>query len=168
VDNSAEAGADAGSDLAIFRYDDAGNFLSTPFKIIRATGEVQMSGAVRPAGGVNVSASGSYSLAGSGSPEGVVTATVGSTFMRTNGGAVTSFYVKESGSGNTGWSAPYTTGNDINLSSGKVFKVNGTQVVGAQGAAVADASGGVVIDAEARTALNDLLAKLRTHGLIAT
>ena len=45
---------------------------------------------------------------------------------------------------------------------------DGTQVVGAQGAAVADASGGVVIDAEARTALNSLLARLRTHGLIAT
>lgn len=42
---------------------------------------------------------------GSGSPEGVVTAPVGSTFHRTNGGAGTCFYVKESGSGNTGWVA---------------------------------------------------------------
>ncbi len=40
---------------------------------------------------------------GSGSPEGVVTAPVGSTFHRTDGGAGTSFYVKESGTGNTGW-----------------------------------------------------------------
>ena len=38
----------------------------------------------------------------------------------------------------------------------------------AQPAAVTDAAGGVTIDAEARTALNDLLAKLRTLGLIAT
>ena len=45
---------------------------------------------------------------------------------------------------------------------------DGTKVVGAQGAAVADASGGAIIDAEARTALNALLARLRTHGLIAT
>jgi hypothetical protein len=48
------------------------------------------------------------------------------------------------------------------------YRVNSTKVVGAQGAAVADASGGGVIDAEARTALNTLLARLRTHGLIAT
>lgn len=48
------------------------------------------------------------------------------------------------------------------------YQVDGTKVVGNQAAAIADASGGVVIDAEARTALNDLLAKLRTHGLIAT
>jgi hypothetical protein len=43
--------------------------------------------------------------AGSGSPEGVITAGVGSTYRRTDGGASTSFYVKESGSGNTGWVA---------------------------------------------------------------
>lgn len=42
---------------------------------------------------------------GSGSPEGVVTAGIGSTYRRTNGGAGTSFYVKESGTGNTGWVA---------------------------------------------------------------
>ncbi len=48
------------------------------------------------------------------------------------------------------------------------FKVGGTQVVGSQGAAVADAAGGVVIDLEARAALNALLARLRTHGIIAT
>lgn len=46
---------------------------------------------------------GVYDFAGSGSPEGVVTANVGSTFRRTDGGAGTSFYVKESGTGNTGW-----------------------------------------------------------------
>lgn len=40
---------------------------------------------------------------GSGSPEGAVTAPVSSIFLRTNGGANTTFYVKESGSGNTGW-----------------------------------------------------------------
>lgn len=42
---------------------------------------------------------------GSGSPEGVVTAGIGSTYRRTDGGAGTSFYVKESGTGNTGWVA---------------------------------------------------------------
>lgn len=44
-------------------------------------------------------------IAGSGSPEGAVTAKIGSIYMRTDGGAVTSLYVKESGTGNTGWAA---------------------------------------------------------------
>lgn len=43
--------------------------------------------------------------AGTGSPETVVTAPVGSLFLRTNGGAATTLYVKESGAGNTGWIA---------------------------------------------------------------
>jgi len=42
-------------------------------------------------------------LAGSGTPEGSATAPVGSTYQRTDGGSGTSFYVKESGTGNTGW-----------------------------------------------------------------
>lgn len=40
---------------------------------------------------------------GTGSPESVVTAPVGSMFLRTNGGAGTTLYIKESGAGNTGW-----------------------------------------------------------------
>ena len=42
---------------------------------------------------------------GTGSPEGVVTARIGSFYSRADGGAATSFYVKESGTGNTGWVA---------------------------------------------------------------
>lgn len=42
---------------------------------------------------------------GTGSPEGVVTAPVGSLYTRTDGGAGTTLYVKESGTGNTGWVA---------------------------------------------------------------
>lgn len=38
-----------------------------------------------------------------GSPEGVYAAGVGSLYHRTNGGANTTLYVKESGTGNTGW-----------------------------------------------------------------
>lgn len=40
---------------------------------------------------------------GAGSPEGVVTAPIGSIYSRSDGGLLTSFYVKESGAGNTGW-----------------------------------------------------------------
>lgn len=42
---------------------------------------------------------------GIGSPEGVYPAAIGSLFLRSNGGAGTSMYVKESGAGNTGWVA---------------------------------------------------------------
>ena len=42
---------------------------------------------------------------GAGSPEGVLTASIGSLFTRTDGGAGTTLYVKESGAGNTGWVA---------------------------------------------------------------
>lgn len=43
---------------------------------------------------------------GDGSPEGVVSAATGSTYHRRDGGAGTSFYVKETGSsGNAGWTA---------------------------------------------------------------
>lgn len=42
---------------------------------------------------------------GTGTPEGAVTATVGTLFLRTDGGAGSTLYVKESGSGNTGWAA---------------------------------------------------------------
>ena len=42
---------------------------------------------------------------GSDTPEGAITAPVGSIFHRTNGGAGTCLYVKETGTGNTGWAA---------------------------------------------------------------
>lgn len=42
---------------------------------------------------------------GLGSPEGVVTAGKGSMFLRIDGPAETTMYVKEAGSGNTGWTA---------------------------------------------------------------
>lgn len=48
------------------------------------------------------------------------------------------------------------------------YKVNGVQVVTDQQSAIPDATGGATVDAEARTAINDLLAALRIHGLIDT
>lgn len=44
-------------------------------------------------------------LTGYGTPQGNIAAGVGSTYRRIDGGANTSFYVKESGSGLTGWVA---------------------------------------------------------------
>lgn len=48
-------------------------------------------------------------LGGSATPEGAVTAPVGSVYFRSGGGAGTVLYMKETGSGNTGWVA-YTSG----------------------------------------------------------
>jgi len=42
---------------------------------------------------------------GYGTPEGSVTANVGAIYMRKDGGANTSIYIKESGTGATGWTA---------------------------------------------------------------
>jgi hypothetical protein len=42
---------------------------------------------------------------GTGSPESVVTAGIGSLYLRTDGGTGTAAYVKETGAGNTGWKA---------------------------------------------------------------
>lgn len=42
---------------------------------------------------------------GAGTPEGVVTAPVGTLYLRTDGGAATTLYVKETGAGAVGWVA---------------------------------------------------------------
>jgi hypothetical protein len=48
---------------------------------------------------------GPQTMAGNGTPESVFTARVGSIYMRANGVAGTAAYVKETGTGNTGWDA---------------------------------------------------------------
>lgn len=66
---------------------------------------------------------------GSNSPEGAITAPVGSTYRRTNGTANATFYVKESGTGNTGWTA-YGNGTvtSVALSAPSEFSVSGSPV----------------------------------------
>lgn len=49
--------------------------------------------------------SGVRDFVGAGTPEAVVTAPIGSTYLNTSGGASTTLYVKTSGTGNTGWTA---------------------------------------------------------------
>ncbi len=44
-------------------------------------------------------------MCGAGAPEGSVTGVVGNIYLRSDGGANTTLYVKESGTGNTGWVA---------------------------------------------------------------
>jgi hypothetical protein len=62
----------------------------------------------RPPGGSTVGAitiGGVSFSSGSGSPEGVLTAVVGSVYLRLDGSTSTTLYVKTSGTGNTGWTA---------------------------------------------------------------
>lgn len=65
---------------------------------------------------------------GTGSPEGVVTATVGSLFSRQDGGAGTSLYVKQTGSGNTGWSAINPTAPAVQQSSTTTLSADQTLI----------------------------------------
>jgi len=94
---------------------------------------------------------------GTGSPEGAVTAPLGSIFLRTDGGVGTSLYYKGTGSGNTGWEAvaagggsqtPWTSAIDadgyplqnvgaINGQSGDDVEISGSnEGVGVQGGGV--------------------------------
>ena len=55
--------------------------------------------------GLRIGAAGPTLTTGTGSPEGVVTAPIGSLYLNLSGGASTTLYVKTSGTGNTGWTA---------------------------------------------------------------
>lgn len=67
---------------------------------ITAGADIEVTTSIRVGGG-----SGPQILTGAGDPEASVTAPVGSVYLRTGGGAGTTFYVKETGVGNTGWDA---------------------------------------------------------------
>lgn len=79
--------------------------------VLGLTGSVfaQGSGIVN-IGKVEFGTGGPFDSAGAGSPEGVLSAPVGSIYRRTNGGAGTVLYVKESGTGATGWVAYSASG----------------------------------------------------------
>lgn len=66
---------------------------------------VDLAGSITYASIVDKPAALGFIYSGTGTPEGAVTAPVGSMFLRTDGGAGTTLYVKESGAGDTGWIA---------------------------------------------------------------
>jgi hypothetical protein len=88
---------------------------NTPDLFIPQGGYVSLSSVVTGAGTLTKSIanitevrpgpSGVIWTSGAGTPEGVVAASRGSIFTRTDGGAGTTLYIKESGTGNTGWAA---------------------------------------------------------------
>jgi len=49
---------------------------------------------------------------------------------------------------------------------GNSLLIGGEQVVGARSAAISAPTGGATVDAEARTAVGEILAAMRAHGLI--
>lgn len=67
-------------------------------------------------------------LYGTGSPESVIAAPIGSLFLRTDGSTGTTLYVKESGTGNTGW-VTTTTIAIAGLTTGTVPKASGASTL---------------------------------------
>ena len=68
----------------------------------------------------------------------------------------------------TGSSAVYNNGAwEVGSLRGSQVMVDGQKVVGSRGAAIASPTGGATADAEARTAIGQILAAMREHGLIA-
>jgi hypothetical protein len=58
-------------------------------------------------------------LRGTGSPEGAVAGAVGSVYLRTDGGAGTTIYFKESGGGTSGWVRRDTFTDGLSITDGK-------------------------------------------------
>ena len=87
--------------------------MTTPLGAVRYDGNFVWGGANPDNPNVMLGSSGYITLqngsvgwyTGTGSPEGVVTAKIGSFYSRQDGGANSAFYVKESGAGNIGWVA---------------------------------------------------------------
>lgn len=99
--NEVEGGGNAGSNFAITAYDNTGP-LSTPLKITRSTGKVNL-GSVGATAGLELGSSGPRMMSGTGSPEGSVTAPVGSIWFQTDSTVGVTHWRKASGTGNTGW-----------------------------------------------------------------
>lgn len=70
---------------------------------------------------------------------------------------------------NSGVRAEYRAGSwTIGTVRANSLSIGGVQVVAGQAAAIASPSGGTSVDSAARTAIDQILAALRQHGLIAT
>jgi hypothetical protein len=84
--------------------------------------------------------------AGSGSPEGAVTAEIGSLYSRTDGGTDTAVYRKESGSGNTGWVAVAAGGGSGNVATDAIWDAKGDLAAGTGANTAAKLSGAGITD----------------------
>ncbi len=111
---AAESGSDAGANFEINRYSDGDVLLGRALGIVRATGKVTVD-AVGASAGLEYGSSGPRDMVGTGSPEGVVTAPVGSTWRDTAATAGAIKWIKASGTGNTGWVVEYGDTGQRNL-----------------------------------------------------
>lgn len=106
ANTAAESGGDTGSNFVINRHDDSGANIGTPLAFARSTGKVTF-GDVGASAGLELGSSGPRIMSGTGSPEGVVTAPVGSQWADTAATTGAVQWIKASGSGNTGWKVAY-------------------------------------------------------------
>lgn len=97
-----------------------------------------------------------YVSDGTGSPEGVVTAKQGSVYLRKDGGASTSLYVKESGSGNTGWAAVGSGGVTSFAKSGSTALTGAVTISGGSNVTLTQTGQDVSIAANAAAAASFL------------
>ena len=104
--STAESGSDVGSDFRLRRYNDSAAGVSDPIYVWRSTGKVTL-GDVGATAGLEFGASGPRVMSGSGSPEGVVTAPIGSVWIDTSATTGAVQWIKASGTGNTGWQVQY-------------------------------------------------------------
>lgn len=107
---------------------------------------------------------------GAGSPEGSVSAPVGSVYLRADGSAGATVYVKESGAGNTGWTAlgaassvsnAYTNGEAGPITQGQVVYISAGNTVKLAVAGADDALSrgfGVVVPASIASGVQGLVA----------
>jgi len=66
---------------------------------------------------------------GADTPEASVTANIGSLYLRTNGSTGTTLYIKESGTGNTGWVAQSAGGGEYAVGDGSRGSTTGDQAI---------------------------------------
>jgi len=114
AENDAESGGDAGSNLVIQRFTDAGVFIADALTIVRATGVVSVTGLVTASGGLTVASGQTLTVTGA-TVTGLTAASVGAgTFP----GAV-------------------TAGAGLTVTSGQTLTVTGVTVTGLTAASVA-------------------------------
>lgn len=103
---TAESGSNAGTDLFIGRSTDGGAYIDAVLSITRSTGKTTL-GSVGATAGLELGYSGPRVMSGTGSPEGVVTAPVGSQWIDTAATTGAVAWRKASGTGSSGWVVEY-------------------------------------------------------------
>ena len=108
------AGPGSSTDNALVRFDGTGGkTVQNSGTTLSDTGKLTV--VATAANGVELNASGPRIMSGTGSPEGVVTAPVGSTWLDTAATTGAVKWIKASGTGNTGWVVEYGDTGTRNL-----------------------------------------------------